>query len=275
MLPISSCSNDDNTDEIVTQEERLVLTADKIELNILEVTDLRPRVPISIFTLFDRFDSIRWGIPNVQEEKYIAKQGILTGNMSVGFCLPGTYDAVIRGYRNGEVAESDTLKIRCYSDGDFLSIKWDNNETPGGYAVGGYNNFVQNYHLGLTHIKGENPYAHLKYEVGALFAPVPRPETDAKKQRAESRLLLYDYITDLYGTPAYEYKGDDFVHALYLGEYKKRFSVALNGLGLGITYTPIVIWDTPKSHIVLLGAVDNDKQESYHYYTVIAEPRKF
>lgn len=274
LLLFNSCSNNDNNDPpIVIDEEKLALATDKLELNVLEVTSIRPKGYSGIFALFDRFDSIRWGIPGTNEERYIAKQNSLTGNISVGFCLPGIYNAVISGYKDGKIAQSDTLIFKCYIDGDFLSIKWNDNKKPGTYCIGGHNNVTENYQLTLIHIKGENPYAQLEYKVGSF--PRPDPNADPIKQRTESRKLFDDYITKLYGNPTYSYEGDDFVHTPYLSEYDKRFTVALDGLGLGITYAPVTIWDTDKSHIVLLGAVDNKKQESYPYYTVIAEPRKF
>lgn len=273
LFAVNSCSNDEAGNPATTEkEEELKLTVDKAELNVMEVTQIRPELHESIFKLFNKFDSVKWGVPDIYEEKYIAKQGGLTASINVGFCFPGTYNAVISGYREGNIAESDTLRIKCFIDGDFLNIKWDDNDKAGRYAVGGHNNLAYNYQLGLTHVKGENPYAHLEYYVGAF--PSSKPNPDVKKQRAESRQLFYDYITDLYGKPVCDYKGDDFVNTPYLNEYYKRFTVALNRLELSITYTPIAIWDTPKSHVVLLGAVDNDKKESYHYYTVIAEPRK-
>lgn len=272
LLPVSSCSNDDDGNPVtVEKEEELKLTIDKAELNVMEVTQIRLDSHSSIFKLFNKFDSIKWGVPNIYEEKYIAGQMSYTGNINVGFCLPGIYNAVISGYRDNKIVESDTLEIKCFIDGDFFNIKWKDNDKPGNYGVGGHNNLAYNYKLGLTHVKGINPYAHLEYYIRTFGS---KPNTDSKKQYAESRQLFYDYITDLYGKPVCDYKGDDFVNTPYLNEYHKRFTVALNGLGLGITYTPITIWDTPKSHVVLLGAVDNDKKESYHYYTVIAEPRK-
>ncbi|WP_108822583.1 hypothetical protein [Dysgonomonas sp. Marseille-P4361] len=267
-----SCDNDEPDTPETQIVDKLSLQSWKQDLNVLEPTSIWPDMQHSIFKLFDRFDSVRWGVPDLNEELYIAGQQSLTGNMDISFLKPGIYSAIISGYKEGKIAEADTLKFKCYIDGDFLSLKWENNDKPGNYSVGGYNNVVRNFQLSLTHVKGEKPYAHLEYTVGSF--PISDPNADELKQRAESREFLSEYITDLYGNPVYNYKNEDFANSPLLEEYHKRFVIALDGLGLGITYMPIAIWDTDKSHITLLGAVDNEKKESYHYYTVIAEPRK-
>lgn len=268
-----SCDSDEPDNTKPQIEEKLTLQSWKQKLNVMEPTNIWPESQISLFELFDRFDSVKWGVPNLNEQIYTAGQEQLTMGVNIAFIHPGIYNAIIRGYRKGEVVESDTIKIECYIDGDFLNLKWKDNDKPGNYSVGAYYDVAHNFQLDLTHVKGEKPYAHLRYIVGAF--PISDPNTDELKQRAESRQLLYKCIADLYQDPAYNYKYDDFVNTPLLDEYHKRFTVALDGLGLGITYTPIAIWDTHKSHIALLGAVDNEKKESYHYYTIIAEPRKF
>lgn len=268
-----SCDNDEPDTPEPQIEDKLTLLSWKQELNILEPTEVWPESKISLFKLFDRFDSVKWGVPNLNENIYTIGQEHFTSGVKIAFLRPGTYNAIIRGYKKGEVIESDTIKIKCYIDGDFLNLKWEDNDKPGNYSVGGYYNVFRNFQLSLTHVKGEKPYAHLEYTVGSF--PISDPNADELKQRAESREFLSKYITDLYGNPVYNYKNEDFANSPLLEEYHKRFVIALDGLGLGITYMPIAIWDTDKSHITLLGAVDNEKKESYHYYTVIAEPRKF
>lgn len=285
-----SCGREDEETDVIgtipidsTQAAELRLTASQLEVSLFEMTEFNLYARGFEATYLD-YDSIIWKIDNLPfYNKSAAPQYLISKRQS--FIHSGDYETIIWGYKEGQIASGDTVKIKVRPKADFLGIYWSNVGTPGSFY--NYIDYDDDYILDLLYNRRDMQYALLSYKILTYV-----DENDLKERNLKSRQLLTDYIKSLYGNTAFEYNGNDITQSPLETEYYKRFEVPLGQIDLtftpeaGYMYIPLVIWDTPASHIALLGTVgivDTDPENpdpnpqplTVTYFKVIGAPRAF
>ena len=279
-LPITFISCDSGSDDIDDPEGPTVcpnpdpkpkfypafsMWMSKPEVNLFE------RTKLAIYSddlqgvnhLLQYYDSITWDIPGVYHKLSTFSSFLISTEQS--FCLPGDYDIILSGYFDGVKIKSDTTRVKTFAKGDFLNIYWSDNEKFDDYYNSYWEDKEKGFNLNLKYFPDElAPYVILKYN----------PSGDYLRKMPRAKGYLGDYITKLYGTKKFSFDSEDISKTDLIDKYNERFVMALNNILGTANFYPVAIWDTPKSHIALIGLWDDGHALGYHY-RVIAEPKKF
>lgn len=248
---------------------KLELSASRSTAAVFEMIDFTLSANGTGSTYLD-YDSIIWKIPNVLYRKTVPPHFLI--GLQQSFCDDGDYDIHIHGYKEGKISSGDTVKIKITRAGNFLSINWNNSNTPSRFFD--YVGPDRQYALGLFHQRRDTIHALLNHKV--LNAV---DENDSMQRNLQGRQILFDYIKKHYGNPALKYDGSDIANSPLSPDYASRFLMPLDSIDrkydaqLHHVYIPVAIWDNTTSHIALLGTVDTGGDPNT-YFKVIAEPRK-
>jgi hypothetical protein len=165
------------------------------------------------------------------------------------FFLPGNYETLLSGYKDGEEIYKYEYPVMVANDHDFLCFNWVDVTERESFSTGYTDIFAhknerwqfatyQEMHDGIPSI--------------SLFIAFADNYLPSEKERT----LLFDEICNLYGEPDYS-------------EPYEEIEIVYNELFLspGKDDLPIYIWLTDSSQIVML-----DREEDFHRYSVYAEP---
>ena len=247
----------------------LMLKADAKEGNIYDMfmfeiadsTYTGPNGSIALFFQYmDRLDSLIWQVEGEPGSFQLLRKGEgssgMTSKWSHYFYRPGTHTAYLRGYKDRELVAADTVKINVTNTRDFLTLTW--NDIPENHKDHDvYPNFnTKDYYLRIfPRRRGNLVYATLD----ARMEDVVFGEGHTQQQADQTAEILYTYITDLYGLPAYAESGPA-IEQVYHDHF--RLPAGDNEV--------LKIWFTPTSHIALM------KKENYFKngfeYEIHAEP---
>lgn len=270
-----SCSKDNGleqepeTPEVPEETLPVIsMSATKNNVNLYELIDFSMSVDDydknNLFTgmyALSSYDSLVWHIDGLMD--HVSKDGRVLLGVGKSFTKPGNYKGCITGYRDGTGYPGNTVAINVYMSGDFLSVKWDD-PRPDDY----FNSMNDKYTLTLKYQDSPCTYASLDFHSGWYSWN----DEEWERNHRESRILLKDYITDLYGEPSFCFDGEDIAES-ELGEvYAERFDLPL-GKTDWIEDVPVAIWDSPRAHIALTGMIFSYSTEMQFH--IVAEPRKF
>jgi len=247
-----------------TSKVALKLQLNKSIVNVFELVNLELVAQGAGSTYLD-YDSIVWVIGDIFRQKSSAPQYLITKKLS--FSSPNECDAMVFGYKNGEITQSDTVNIRTQQRGDFLSVRWDNIDVPTFYP---YGNEKEDYYLDLFYNRRLTKHALLSYSIMTFV-----DEADMIRRNLESRRLLSEYITSFYGASTFLYTGGDISQSDLVDEYEARFLTPLAGADLAnpeFIFVPVEIWEAPTANIALIGTTFAGEDVPYTYFKVIAEP---
>ncbi|MDR1402489.1 MAG: hypothetical protein LBJ60_02135 [Tannerellaceae bacterium] len=218
------------------------------------------------YYLGERLDSVVWLLPDIFHQVYAGYR--MPIRLEQSFYLPGKYEAKVVAYRDSLVVGRDSVSVNVALTGDFLGINWDSEEEPASRSFD-FVSLDKGFTLALFHSISETPYMLVSYKVNEY-----RGRNKYKEEIAATRSFLYNYMTALYGESIAGYEGEDVAQSTLADEYAARFKNTLNGFVTdSVPYYPLALWETPASHIALIGSAPPTSGEiSVSYYKIIAEP---
>lgn len=192
------------------------------------------------------YDSIVWKVSNMNGRlkilEYTSNGGHQTLSWSQYFFLPGEYKTYLVGYMENHVDYSDTVSFKISNNKDFLDFNWADIKDSDYYS-GGYANFLSDKYDFET-------FPGVPQRVPGMHFVALADNQDHEKE-------LFDYITALYGKPANTTDDADTLLKTYQDMFFYHREKA----------TPINVWITAKSRIVLLKC----NGAEFFDYTIYAE----
>ena len=193
------------------------------------------------------YDSIVWKVSNMNGrlkiQEYTSNGGRQTIAWSQYFFLPGEYETYLVGYKENKIVYSDTVSFKISNNKDFLDFNWaDMKEAD--YYSGGYANFLsEDYNF--------ETFRGVSHNVPSMYLAALADNQAHDK-------ILFDYITALYGKPAYTTNDNGTLLKSYQDMFDWHQEKA----------TPTTIWITPKSKIALIKCNNGE----FYDYVIYAEP---
>lgn len=208
----------------------------------------------------------------------------------------GKHKVYVKGYKNSILLSEDSIEYEVKKPtGDFLSLNFksrkENDEfsvrtglTPINYpetgGIGGVDVRLNHIAKKISTSKEEfnSEYMVLDYLPWASYSSdhprkdlsIDNEEKEARfqKERAATRTLFHDLITEMYGKSNYIYEGEDVRQTDLWDEYNKRFKNKLDETSYPWydERYPVEIWITPTANICLYSVYRG-------WYYVVAEPR--
>lgn len=275
VLSFTSCSNDDDTllpgenePELEEVFPELVIDMPQNRISIFEDIRIKMKYDRSKQNVkYIEYDSILFRIDNIHKIRIPGGNGLISMSSLENFYYPKSSDIQLRAYKDGKIVNKKDTVLDVYMDGDFLSVKW--NEKP--YFWTRSTDNIQYFFLDLKAEYIPDSYAVIGY-LGDIWN---YDKENKEKHHAAGRQWLKNYITSLYKKPVYLYEGEDVTKTPLTEEYNKRFVKEINEItSLESQLYPVAIWDTPTTHIALVGGKVTSYSETLPRYYIIAEPRK-
>lgn len=238
-LLASSCTKDPGLKNNDSENAfKIRLNVHESEKNIFEPMEFNvyskddsTRSQYSAYADFGAYDSIVWKVSNMNGRFKILEYTSNTERETIAwtqyFFLPGEYETYLVGYKENRVVSSDTVSIKISNNKDFLGFNWADIKKSDYYS-GGYANFIsENYDF--------ETFPGIPQSVPCMHFVALADNQDHEKE-------LFDFITALYGKPAYTTYDTDTLLKTYQDMFVYHRGKA----------TPINIWITSRSRIVLL-----------------------
>lgn len=231
------------------------LEASDVEKNIFEMAAFRVSVEgndlpfMYVFYLSESYDSIVWKVSG--EDKglkifsHTSNSSDFSFRWSHHFFFPGEYQTYLLGYKENKVIYSDTTGIKITDKKEFLGYDWAEVDGSVRHSVGYHNSLSENRFTTFQSVNNNRP--------GVTFSLWNNPPDGDK--------ILSDCISRLYSSPLYGRKEEELLAKKYraLFNYTKEEA------------TPLSIWITPASKIVLL---KNGPEYGHREYEIYAEPNR-
>lgn len=269
-LITASCSESDDTignqdpDSPDSKEDivKISLHAAQSEANIFEliVFNISPSRNTTFWELKNTYDSLVWNISGVGRLKvfsHFTEEGYseteLKNQWSHNFFEPKNYKTVLLGYKDNKIILADTASVDIKNQKDFLEYNWSD-ITSSSRGSKGYNDAFEKINLATYYTVEEgNPSINLFSHISS------KVETESISAQ-KTKTILYNHITAIYSNPSYSNNSP-----LLESKYDELFKTKRENA------TPLNIWLTPTSNIVLLEY--HDEYSSYPEYEIHAEPK--
>ena len=250
VLLISCSDNDHSIDDNKTNPTnslKIGQTTGQPKASIFELVtfDLTLNQSANLLEVRNTYDSLVWEVPTLGRINLLTDNNFIV-KWSHNFVLQGNYETHLHGYKHNRIITSDTIFVSVANNRDFLECNWE--DIKNGATIGYVDAFKNTDFTTLHNFVNNNPSVDL-YSNKSIGI-----DLETSKQE------LTDLMTSLYSKPAYTTVDND----LLLTKYKELFSLDSK------TASPVSIWLTPKSKIVLL-KIESDTFYPSNY-KIYAEP---
>lgn len=259
-----SCSESDEDEMLLRKPVSVTLMVKQNAGSVFESIDFKLGVDkaVTLLQLINSYDSLVWIVPDLGRFNLLdtsfkndSYANHFVFSWAHVFVHPKSYVTILKGYKDNQVILSDSVEVDIENGKDFLVFNWKDVTESSGNLIG-YQNVFMNDSEWFTRCSVESGKQSIE-----LFL-INTLEEDEKEFSKNSLRKMFELASELYLKPYYSREKDP---SSLLAEYNELFINKTDD-----NLSPLYIWLTPKSKIVLLEYKDTLLKEPQ--YKLHAEP---